>query len=157
MSHVEGELTAYLDGALEPSRRAEVEAHVATCAGCRAARDRLAAALQILSRLPPPPEPSPGFARAFWARIEAEPPRRRGLLELLRSGRWTVVAPLAGAAAAVAMVVVVHQGRLRAEHDMAMNLELFENYELVAGIGAVETAEDAEVVAHLDELAEGRP
>ncbi len=156
MRHVEEELTAYLDGVLEPARMAEVESHLAACAGCRGGRDRLAAALRVLAKLPPPPEPSPGFARAFWARMEAEPRRGRGLLELLRS-RWAVVAPLAGAVAAAAVVLVVRQGQLRTEREIAARLDLFENYELVAGIGVVETAEDAEVVAHLHELGEGRP
>ncbi len=154
MRHVESDLTAYLDGALGPARRTEVESHLAACAGCRAERDRLAAVLRTISDLPPPPEPSPGFTRAFWARIDAEPPRRRGLLDLLRSGRWAMVTPLAGAAAAAAVALVVHQGRVRTERDIAAHLELFEDYELVAGIGAVQTPDDAEVVAHLHELEE---
>jgi anti-sigma factor RsiW len=157
MRHVEGDLTAYLDGALGPAHRAEVESHLAGCSACRAERDRLAALIGAISKLPPPPDPSPGFARAFWARIDAEPPRRRGLLGILRSGRWTLVTPLAGAVAAAAVVLVVRQGHLRTEREIAERLDLFENYELVASIGAVQTAEDAEVVTHLDELEEGRP
>ncbi len=157
MKHVESDLTAYLDGALEPVRRAEVEAHLTGCPACRNERDRLAAVLQIVSKLPAPPDPSPGFARAFWARLDAEPPRRRGLFALLRSGRWAVVTPLAGAVAAAAVVLVVREGQLRREREIAAHLDLFENYELVASIGAVQTAEDADLVAHLDEIGEGRP
>jgi hypothetical protein len=54
----------------------------------------------------------------------------------------------------VAAVVVVRQ---RADlAGMARNLELLDQYELVASLGDVDGA-DVEVVAHLDELWEGRP
>ena len=47
------------------------------------------------------------------------------------------------------------------EADVAAHLELLEDYVVVAGLGDVETAEDAAIVAHLDELApaarEGKP
>jgi anti-sigma factor RsiW len=67
--HVREELTALLDGALDPARRSEVEAHLAACAACRAERDGLAAALLALRALPAPPAPSPGFEARFWARL----------------------------------------------------------------------------------------
>jgi hypothetical protein len=40
---------------------------------------------------------------------------------------------------------------------MARHLDLLENYVEVASLGVVETPEDLEVAAHLDELREGRP
>ncbi len=154
MKHVLDDLTAYLDGALAPGERAALEAHLAACASCRAARDRLDGALALLARLPPAAEPSSGFEQRFQARLAAErsAPERPGLRDWL-SWRW--LAP-ALATAAVAMVLVVTTGRRAHERALAEHLDLLENYEVVASVGAVETPEDAEVVAHLDQL-EGRP
>ena len=154
--HVHEELTALLDGALDPARRTEVEAHLRTCPECGAERDRLDAALSALRALPAPPPPSPAFEARFWARLAREGDRPRGVLARLAALRWRLVAPLAGvaAAAAVAAVVVVRQ---RAdETGMARHLELLDQLELVASLGDVDVA-DVEVVAHLDELREGRP
>ena len=56
-------------------------------------------------------------------------------------------------------VLAVRQQRAD-EAALAQHLELLEDYEVVASLGDVETAEDAAVVAALDELsprAEGRP
>jgi len=155
--HVRDDLTALLDGALDPARKAEVEAHLSACDSCRGEHDRLARVLGFMATLPPPPEPSSAFNRTFWKRVDAEPPRQRGLMELMRSARWPVAGALAGAVAAAAVVLVSHHGALRDQRELAAHLDLFENYEVVASVGAVKTAEDAEVIAHLDELAEGRP
>lgn len=157
MRHVPEDLTALLDGALAPARRAEVEAHLAACPACRVERDRLAAALGTLEALPRPPEPSPGFEARFRARLARElagPPR---LAERLAALRWRRAAPLAGAlaAAAVAAVVVLRERSDRVE--MARHLDLLQQYVLVASLGEVDTGEDVEVVAHLDDLQEGRP
>ena len=158
MSHPVEQLTAYLDGALAPGERDEVAAHLAGCAACRAEHDRLAAALRLLARLPAAPEPSPTFDQRFLARLARERSgagTRRAGLAGRRGWRWLAPA-LAGAAAAA--VVVYAGARHRAdERFIAEHLDLFENYELVASVGAVDTPADVEVVAHLDELGEGRP
>ncbi len=155
--HVEEELTALLDGALEPARRAEVEAHLAGCAGCRAGRDSLAAALATIGTLPPPAPPLPGFEQRFYARLAREAPRRRSLLERLgaRPLRWLV--PATGLAAALAVGIWVRQDRQRADLEMARHLDLLENYVEVASLDLVETPEDLDVVVHLDEIREGHP
>jgi anti-sigma factor RsiW len=151
--HVDGELTAYLDGALAPREGERVEAHLQACARCRAERDRLAAAIALLARLPPAPEPSPAFEQRFLARLAGERGarrERRGVLAFL-SPRW--VAPsLVGAAAAAAMVLYAGRERPADDAFVAAHLDLFESYEAVASVGAVERPEDVQVVAHLDEL-----
>lgn len=154
MRHVREELTALLDGALDPARRAEVESHLRSCPECGAERDRLAAALSALQTLPAPPPPSPAFEARFWARLAREGDRPRGALARLR---WRVLAPVAGAAAAAAVVAVVVARQRADEAAMARNLELLDQYEMVASLGDVSGAEDVEVVTHLDELREGRP
>lgn len=157
MTHPQDDLTALLDGALAPARRAEVEAHLAGCAACRAERDRLAAALSALGALPPPPEPSPWFAARLAARLADETVPRAGMplagvLGRLLAWRWRLAVPAAGlaAAAAVALLVVRHQRDQ--ELALAGQLELLQDLEAVASVGDVETPEDAAVVASLDAL-----
>jgi len=129
VTHPVEELTALLDGALPGARRTEVEAHLAGCPACRAERNRLAGATALLAALPAPPVPSPRFATRLAARLAREP------------------AP--AAAAAVALLTVRHQ---RAEElALAGQLDLLEEYEVVASLGDVETEEDAAVVASLDQ------
>jgi anti-sigma factor RsiW len=158
VSHPVSELTAYLDGALPAAERAEMESHLAACPACRAERDRLARAIAALSRLPAAPAPAAGFEQRFFARLAREKAgsrERRGLFGRA-AWRWLVPA-LAGGLAAAA--VVVYSGERRRERDLflAEHLELFQSYELVASVGAVDGPDDVEVVAHLDELEEGRP
>ncbi len=151
MTHPADDLTALLDGALAPARRAEVEAHLAGCPACRAERDRLAGALAALGALPAPPEPSPTFSARLAARLAREPEPRAGALARLLAWRWRLAVPVAGlaAAAAVAVLTVRHQ---RAEAALADDLALLQDYEAVASLGEVESAEDAAVVASLHEL-----
>ena len=156
MSHLGADLTALLDGALPPERRRAAETHLAGCGACQAERDRLASALAAVAAAPRPPAPRPGLEQRFYARLAREA-ARPSLLARIGALRWRVLAPLAGAGAAAALVAGLVVRHRAAEADMARNLDLLENYELVASLGAAETAEDVAVVAHLHELPEGRP
>jgi anti-sigma factor RsiW len=150
MTCVREDLTAFLDGALPPARREAVARHLEACGACRAERDRLGAALAALSRLPAPPEPSPGFEARLAARLARE--GRPGLLARLAGLRWAVAAPAAGlAAAAIVAAIAIRQHR-SAEEVIAANLEFLADYEIAASLGDVETAEDADVVLALDQL-----
>lgn len=153
MQHPTLELTALLDGSLPEGERAELEAHLAACGGCRAERDRLAATLALLGALPPAPAPSP----TFEARSAASGSGR--VLARLRAGfGWRTLAPgLAGVAAAAGVSLYVGHRHRADEAFLAEHLELFENFEAVSNVATVETPEDLQVVAHLDELQEGQP
>ncbi len=153
--HLDQELTALLDGALPPARAREVEQHLAGCASCRAERDRLAHAVQLLAALPPPPAPSPDFSRGFYARLDAEPTARAGVLELLRRARWRNLVPIAGGALTLALVVGALASYRAEQARLARGLDLYQDYELVAGLDAVQDPEDVLVVGHLDELPAG--
>jgi anti-sigma factor RsiW len=155
--HVDDDLTALLDGALDEARRAEVERHLAGCAACGGEFDRLSRTLSALAALPPPPPPAPGFEQRFYARLAREAPRRRSFLDRLpaRSLRWLV--PSAALATVLGVGLWVHRAGERSDLEMARHLDLLENYVEVASLDVVETPEDVEVVAHLDELRGGRP
>lgn len=82
-------VTGYVDGALDRTPQAEVEAHLATCQRCReqAEFDRRARSLlQALPRL----EPSAGFEDKLRRRLRAE-----------RPARWRWALPLAAGLAAL--------------------------------------------------------
>lgn len=151
MSHVAEELTALLDGALAPDEERAVRSHLATCASCRVEEARLRGVTALLGALPLPPPPSPAFAAGLEARLEAE--RGAGILQRLFGRRWRLVVPVAAAAAAALVAVVSVRSDRTRERTIAARLELLEDYAAVASLGDVETAEDAEVVVHLDELA----
>lgn len=157
MTHVREDLTALLDGGLDPERQAEAEAHLAGCAECRAEQRRLATVLSAVAALAPLPGPAAGFEQRFYARLAREKAQRPPVLRWLRRSPWRFAVPAVGlGAAAVAVALSVLQARSD-RLEMARHLDLLENYVVVASLGSVETAEDVEVVAHLDELREGRP
>lgn len=97
------DLILYLEGELEPAERAELEAHLATCAACAAALEaerRLSGTLGAL----PGFQPAADFEARFWARIARERDEpARGL-----SGLLTRRLALAfGGIAALALAVVL--------------------------------------------------
>jgi hypothetical protein len=102
------DLGAHLLGALPPEEAAAVEAHLATCAGCRAERDDLLPAASALGELkagspavPAAAEPAPaGLDALVLGRIERERARETRLAWARRGG----LAAVAGAAAALVLV-----------------------------------------------------
>lgn len=92
-------LDDYVDGSLVADEKAEVEAHLATCAACRAELESLRALLARATSLPrtmPPP------ARV-WTAIESEIQTRRAPLAFPARSRFSV--PLLAAAAVVLMLL----------------------------------------------------
>lgn len=154
----EEDLTAYVDGELAPARRAQVEAHLGTCAGCRSTEALLRGAVVRLAGLPDfSPAPSPATRRAVLAKLDALPPSWWERLKAL--WRPAVLLPSAGLAAALAVaLLMVRPGPEApvdladaAEMELAANLELVEDYELLG----LDSAEDLDVVANLHELEVG--
>lgn len=103
------DLVALLDGALEPPRQAEVEAHLAACASCEAERAALALAWQRLDALPGL-SLRPGLLAEVEAAVLASEPATAPTLKLLSGGAAPSLARGAGlrrwlAAAAAALLV----------------------------------------------------
>jgi len=67
-------LTDYLDGALEPAERADVERHLVICRGCSNYTEQMRSTLDLLSRLADEPadpvQPAPLLA--IFRRWQAE-------------------------------------------------------------------------------------
>ena len=82
------QVTALVDGALEPRVARALEAHLSSCAGCRAQAAGERAVRERLRGLPPPELP-PGLEARLRARLER---RRVGLAWL-----WAVTLPVAAA------------------------------------------------------------
>jgi predicted anti-sigma-YlaC factor YlaD len=149
MAHVADRLQALLSGAASPEERAQAEAHLASCAGCREERDLLASANPLIAPLPEV-EPRIGFA----ARVAANA-RDRRISPFARWLRWVVGgAALGTAAVAAAIVLAPRIDRLGGENAvLAQRLDLFEDLAVVQNREALE---DLEVVSVLHTL-EARP
>lgn len=52
MEHVRSDLSAYLDGALAPARRSEVDAHLRACAACQGSLAELRSAARLIAAMP---------------------------------------------------------------------------------------------------------
>ena len=160
MTHPREDLTALIDGALPATRAAEVRAHLDSCPACRGEEERLRGALAALSALPPPPELPPFFATRLEARLREERARPRTPAAL----RWLLGIPrprlmaLAGGLAAVAIAVAVPAHSYLETRAMVRDLDLLQDYETASALD-VDTPEDAQLVAHLDQLlpSGGRP
>lgn len=75
-AHVTDRFSEYLDGELPPAAAAELDAHVAACAPCRAVLDDLRLIVEAAGRLPDTGR-LPEAADALWAGIEPRVRTRR--------------------------------------------------------------------------------
>jgi hypothetical protein len=100
MTHPEEQLSGYVDGTLGTDERAEVDAHLATCATCREEIELSSRAMTMLRELPEVPVPF-GTTR----RVMAEAGKERASRAHRSWGRGTQWA--AGLAAAAVLVAVV--------------------------------------------------
>ena len=99
MTHPDELLADYVDGTLTPDDRAAVDAHLTSCARCRAEVDVASRAARALATLAEPPAPV-GLADAALREARAPSPTRAA------APRWYRAAAIAAAAAAIALVVV---------------------------------------------------
>jgi hypothetical protein len=99
--HLDELLTAYLDGEVDPDERAEVEAHLATCAFCRAELEEERAVRGAVRDLPPVDAPFGLYERLLrdGPEPEAKPRKRRikfGLANLVATAAaWVLVLGIA--------------------------------------------------------------
>lgn len=150
-------LSAILDGEISGALADAVQAHVAGCPSCADQLERLRALHGAIDDLPQQ-QPSEGFDGAFARKLQAAKRAQRSApASKPRWVRWRLPA-LAAAAAGICAVVVVAVLALRAppteaphagdELELAMNLELLQDYDVVANLEALE---DFEVVERMGE------
>jgi anti-sigma factor RsiW len=81
----EASLEEHLQGQLPQPRARDLEAHLASCTGCRRALDAARASLRLLGAVREPAgEPGPGFSQRVMAAIQSEEARRRTAGEFWR-------------------------------------------------------------------------
>jgi hypothetical protein len=102
MTHPEEQLSGYVDGTLGTEERAEVDAHLATCATCREEIELSTQAVTMLRELPEMPVPF-GTTRPVMAEAGKE---RTSRTRRFWGGRTQWAAGLAAAAVLVAVVAV---------------------------------------------------
>jgi len=102
MTHPEEHLSGYVDGTLATHERAEVDAHLATCATCREEIELSTRAVTMLRELPEVPVPF-GTTRAVVAEAGKQ---RASRTRSSWGGRTQWAAGLAAAAVLVAVVAV---------------------------------------------------
>ena len=98
MTHPTERLAPYVDGSLAPAERAEVDAHLATCAVCRADIDLARQARDALRSAPAVPTPDDLGSPAL-----AEMRRKVATAE---QGPWTKLTPWLAAAAIIGLLAV---------------------------------------------------
>ena len=72
MTHPEEQLSGYVDGTLGTDERAEVDAHLATCATCREEIELSTRAVTMLRELPEMPvalASAASLLRCFWGAV----------------------------------------------------------------------------------------
>ncbi len=155
--HVDEWLIDHVRGELDPADRARVDAHLSTCADCRASRERFGALMTELARTAPAPPP------IHWGAYRAE---LRERLEQRSSGSgaglWAWLArplPALVAAGLVALLVMtgLPAGVRTSDPLTPDNTILASQLDMIARLDVVQQLdllEDFNVIGELDELPE---
>jgi len=153
--HVDELLVDHLRGDLDAGERARVEAHLADCAACRAARASYARLVGALARTEPPAPP------IHWGAYRAELRERLERRGAGRAARGWLGRPVPAlvAAALVAALVVAEMPGLRAPGApdplaldstiLASRLDMIARLDVVQDLDLLE---DFNVISELDEL-----
>ncbi len=141
-------LSAMLDGELSQEETHAVERHLAQCAECR---QRLAALEQTdeLLRTVPALEPSAGFNRTFWQKVdqlEARSTRRNWFRYLFTGWRPLLAGGLAGLVAAVFIAYGPQKALTPEEMFIAENIEFLDEFEVIRHLDMLESWEVLEAM-----------
>jgi anti-sigma factor RsiW len=150
--HLGEDLAAMVDGgaSLSDARRQELESHLESCVVCRGAIEQARTALDLLSG--PGIEPSQGFDRALYARLDAIDEKQASSLSARLARFFTPPRVLTAAAAAAAVFAIVHYPRKVDPPGTAGPQE--PSVESLAQVEVLEMAEDLELYENLDVVSE---
>lgn len=153
--HVDALLLDHLRGELDPAERARVDAHLAECPQCRAAREDFGRLMTALARTAPPAPP------IHWGAYRAELRERIERGGVRRGGGWAWIGrpvPALVAAALVAVLVVAGLPGLHVPGPDPLGLDntiLASRLDMIARLDVVQQLdllEDFNVISELDEL-----
>lgn len=154
--HVDELLVEHVRGELEGVEAARVDAHLAACAECRAAREEFAGLMADLARTAPPAPP------IHWGAYRAELRRRLERGSSRDLGGW-LLRPASALVAAAMVAVLVYAGLpgglrgpgvpdlLALDSVLASRLDMIARFEVVQQLDLLE---DFNVINELDELPE---
>ncbi len=148
------ELTAYIDGELDPETAKALEAQLAADPKLKSLEQQLRRTVSLMGSVPAM-QPSTALRRAVLMQID-QPTFGERVRSFLTPGRLVPVGVIA--MASVATFVVLRGGEAEPVENeeqlfLAQNMEVVEDLDLVG----FEHADDFDVVASLHELNEGRP
>lgn len=133
-------LGSYLDGELTEDQTAALRMHIADCSGCRRTLEGLRQTDALVRDLPLL-EPSKGFDRTFWEKIEALENKNRFRMwarNLFKGWRPVWAGAVAGLAVAV-MIYVGGTDPLNPEEVyIAQHMEFLEDYDLIGRLDMLE-------------------
>jgi anti-sigma factor RsiW len=141
----EAQIIAYMDGSATPAERSVVEAHMAECAACRARVEEFRGLWTVLDEAPVV-EVSPAFDARLHERMAAE--TRPGWFE------WLVPQPRLAMAVGLLLVLGVWIGSVDPPgppHDVASGVKTDEEFQMIRDL---QVLEDYDVLAGLDALSE---
>lgn len=145
------ELTAYIDGELDPEAARALEAQLANDVKLKALEQQLRRTVSLMAAVPML-EPSSSLRRSVLSKVD-QPTLGERVRSFLTPGRLVPVGVIA--MASVATFVVLTNGRDAGLNEeqlfLAQNMEVVEDLDLVG----LERADDFDVVASLHELKEG--
>lgn len=173
--HLGDDLAAMASGgsSLDADRRAELERHLTACAQCRGELEEARAVFAALDQTPAV-EPSPGFDRALYARLDAiDGASRAGVLSVLRTF-FTPPRLALGAALAAGLVLgllalpppgselpaggeeLASEGSLMLEGEVD-GLEVAEQLEMLRDLEVIENLDVIDDLETISEIDEGEP
>lgn len=142
---METKLIAFLDGKATPAERRAVEAHLESCAACRARAEEFRAVSALLDHAPVD-DPSPAFDARMRAAVAAEP--ARGWFTLVE---WGVPALRSAAALAVLALIASWVMMLPAANNDVVQMTPAEEFQIIRDLSVLE---DYDVLANFDVLSQ---
>jgi len=145
------ELTAYIDGELDPETAKAVEEQLATDVKLKALEQQLRRTVSLMATVPAL-EPSSSLRRSVLSKVEA-PTLGERVRTFFTPGRLVGGLALASMATLAVVVGARDPGPVLSEEQLflAQNMEVVEDLDLLG----LERSDDFDVVASLHELSEG--
>ena len=141
-------LDLMLDGELSPREAESVEHHLRKCPACRRRLRKIEEADDFVRRLPEV-DPSAGFDRTFWQKVESLENRKRlrcGWRYLLSGWRPILACGMAGLAVFTIFVIGHQSSPILEEAFISENIELLDDFEVIDNLDILQSWEVLEAM-----------